>query len=287
MFQSYTSIEFSWPPITGDASDMRVVSCYSASAFFSASTEARERVFRGTASFLLCIGPEETSDPGWLNARTEDLLTCFFSKAWLRIRNAPVLLLCGTGSKDIGAWLAFLTARVVKQGWPGLQVLSTSGEPDAGTARYVPAVENAENSRDKVLQVYSEAMRNSGNFIFFRAPSPGQAQGLRVAFDRQLQEILSDEPSRTMAEDYYALKKRLAFMEEELAKTTEMLENANTFVELAKHKYKNDYEMLFDFYHKEYEVLPLWYKRVGHVIKVCMGKRSLKSLFRDPKTADK
>jgi len=28
-------------------------------------------------------------------------------------------------------------------------------------------------------------------------------------------------------------------------------------------------------------VLPLWYKRLGHIIKVVMGKRSFKSLFSD------
>lgn len=35
------------------------------------------------------------------------------------------------------------------------------------------------------------------------------------------------------------------------------------------------------FYEQEYEVLPLWYKQFGHVIKVLMGKRTLKSLWRD------
>jgi hypothetical protein len=36
-----------------------------------------------------------------------------------------------------------------------------------------------------------------------------------------------------------------------------------------------------DFYHYEYEILPLWYKRLGHIIKVIMGKRTLRSLFND------
>jgi len=30
-----------------------------------------------------------------------------------------------------------------------------------------------------------------------------------------------------------------------------------------------------DWYNKEYEVLPLWYKRIGHIIKILTGKRSL------------
>jgi len=33
-------------------------------------------------------------------------------------------------------------------------------------------------------------------------------------------------------------------------------------------------------YDKEYETLPLWYKRFGHLVKVMKGKRSFKSLFK-------
>ena len=35
-----------------------------------------------------------------------------------------------------------------------------------------------------------------------------------------------------------------------------------------------------DWYKKEYEVLPMWYKRGGQVIKVLTGKRTFKSLFK-------
>jgi len=35
------------------------------------------------------------------------------------------------------------------------------------------------------------------------------------------------------------------------------------------------------FYYLEYEVLPLWYKRFGHIIKVIIGRRTFKSLFND------
>ncbi|WP_165758961.1 glycosyltransferase family 4 protein [Niastella yeongjuensis] len=35
-----------------------------------------------------------------------------------------------------------------------------------------------------------------------------------------------------------------------------------------------------NWYYNEYEILPLWYKRLGHIIKVLTGKRSIKSLFK-------
>ncbi len=36
-----------------------------------------------------------------------------------------------------------------------------------------------------------------------------------------------------------------------------------------------------DFYYYEYEILPTWYKRLGHIIKVIIGKRTFRSLFND------
>ena len=43
----------------------------------------------------------------------------------------------------------------------------------------------------------------------------------------------------------------------------------------------NEIQYILDFYHKEYEALPLWYKRFGHILKACMGKRSWRSLLQD------
>lgn len=46
-------------------------------------------------------------------------------------------------------------------------------------------------------------------------------------------------------------------------------------VQLTKEK-----EEIIVWYQKEYEVLPLWYKRLGHIVKVLYGKRSLKSVLK-------
>jgi hypothetical protein len=53
------------------------------------------------------------------------------------------------------------------------------------------------------------------------------------------------------------------------------------FLSLSKSVQQKEYYDVLDWYHKEYETLPLWYKRLGHIIKVIMGKRSLRSLFND------
>jgi hypothetical protein len=58
------------------------------------------------------------------------------------------------------------------------------------------------------------------------------------------------------------------------AKKTEDSQRAQLMAEI---KRANE---LQGWYHREYEALPLWYKRFGHMIKVFTGKRTFKSLFK-------
>lgn len=51
------------------------------------------------------------------------------------------------------------------------------------------------------------------------------------------------------------------------------------FQKLFEENAKNsEIDYILNFYHKEYEVLPLWFKRLGHIVKAATGKRSWSSL---------
>jgi hypothetical protein len=54
-----------------------------------------------------------------------------------------------------------------------------------------------------------------------------------------------------------------------------------SFIELGKKVGESEYYDMRKWYHDEYEVLPLWYKRFGHILKVLKGKRTFRSLFSD------
>lgn len=49
-------------------------------------------------------------------------------------------------------------------------------------------------------------------------------------------------------------------------------------------KEQDESENILRFYHKEYEQLPLWYKRFGHILKILTGKRKLSSLYKKSNT---
>jgi hypothetical protein len=70
----------------------------------------------------------------------------------------------------------------------------------------------------------------------------------------------------------------------------EDISSKQTYVDFLLGKYKegkdesmdlNEIMKLKKYYHNEYEILPTWYKRFGHIIKVIMGKRTFRSLFND------
>jgi hypothetical protein len=52
-------------------------------------------------------------------------------------------------------------------------------------------------------------------------------------------------------------------------------------VQLTKEKEEvtKEKEKIIHWYHKEYEVLPLWYKRLGHIVKMFNGHRTFRSIF--------
>ena len=75
-------------------------------------------------------------------------------------------------------------------------------------------------------------------------------------------------------ENLSAQKARMSMLENELFSYQELLRLKAESKEMEK---------VLTFYHNEYEVLPLWFKRVGHIVKVVTGKRKFKSLFNGKK----
>ena len=73
------------------------------------------------------------------------------------------------------------------------------------------------------------------------------------------------------------LKRRLQIAEHELDITTRELKSMEVVVNALRQKHQA--KEIKDFYYNEYEVLPLWYKRFGHIIKMITGKRSVRSIY--------
>lgn len=65
-------------------------------------------------------------------------------------------------------------------------------------------------------------------------------------------------------------------LETQVINLSQELENHKKYLDIALRQ--KETEHILDFYHKQYEVLPLWYKKIGHLIKIILGRRKIKSL---------
>ncbi len=140
-------------------------------------------------------------------------------------------------------------------------------------------------NEDQVLQFdvtnSSKILQLLNRFVYFKSNSFENSYKLSTLFTEKVKTYLKDSDLDLFLKRLKEDNQKLLQQEEIITKQAEEIAIANTFVEVAKNKYKNDYLSLFEFYQKEYEALPLWYKRFGHIIKVLTGKRTIRSLFKD------
>lgn len=89
----------------------------------------------------------------------------------------------------------------------------------------------------------------------------------------QIYSLLTENGSLNIEEN--KLMSKLELLQEEI----NSLNNYHLNYNLTITRYKSQVAELMKFYKNEYEILPTWYKRLGHIVKVLMGKRTFRSLF--------
>lgn len=98
---------------------------------------------------------------------------------------------------------------------------------------------------------------------------------------------LYDNPTRVPDTDVIELRTRITELEKAISWYESSLKyyqgqvNDSQIIPTVIPTENNQFNIIRDYYHKEYEVLPLWFKRLGHIVKVFQGHRSFKSLFSD------
>jgi hypothetical protein len=127
-------------------------------------------------------------------------------------------------------------------------------------------------------------LSSSDSSFFFFLNNPEQLPDVLDTIQKAEQMVSED-----LHQIYYLIKenKSLTAKEHELCSKTELLQeqldslNNYHLFNNSDNRYKKQVIEIAKFYKNEYEILPLWYKRIGHILKVIMGKRSFRSLFND------
>ena len=239
------------------------------------------RFMQGNDPFLFLYTTHDALAAGYL---ADEVKLCFFSSNYLKEGNAPVIAFTGMG--EISQEILFpLTDALEKQGWlpPVCWQLSELSLLDQikYSSGDVFVARSSDDVNSSAIAFLSNPL-NINKYIMFQGTAAISPWELERQFNAACSSFLQND---IVLKDYaisnLLLLNNYIFLTAANKSLLERLHNAEQTIEIIRSKYKGDYDILFNWYQKEYEVLPLWFKRLGHVVKFLMGKRSFKSLYSD------
>ena len=208
-----------------------------------------------------------------LTTENIQFITSFlFIPSYLTLEYRPVIILKGSSPELAGDAEGSLSLYFSLQGIrkPVFYLLQSAEN------RIFYSVESLTTYYRDLLQNGKDPYENA----FFYAAS---GEMLRSAFS-SLQAVEQDFAHAypqlyLLTRDKRNLEKELQSVRRRLSATETELDHQKQYVEILQSGHAT--KALQDFYMHEYEILPLWYKRFGHILKVFSGKRTFRSLFRD------
>jgi hypothetical protein len=202
-----------------------------------------------------------------------------FFPAYLRIRDLPVINLSGSDPELLRESASRLSAYFSSQ---GIQSSSINRLLHAGKG------ENPEDNRvflnkEELIQYYKGILQSDHSYnrnVFFFAPSLEDYQSAFNSMQQTEKNFKEHDPALySLIGENNSLEKELQSLRRLYACTAIELKNQQQYVEVLRSGHAT--KEIQDYYTNEYEILPLWYKRFGHILKVLTGKRAFKSLYRD------
>lgn len=137
-------------------------------------------------------------------------------------------------------------------------------------------LEKIKNRYQSLLYSYDSLLEK----MFIELHSLSDIILLDEAFKKE-EEVLkkNNQPLYLIKQQNQELREKVLQTEEILKAAINEIEIKDAHIEILRAHSQATH--LQNYYTNEYEILPLWYKRFGHLLKVISGKRSFRSLFTD------
>ena len=210
----------------------------------------------------------------------EYLVSVSFHHAYKKVNGDNPLFLFETSEEEAGKYLPIVKKGCIEQGYNTIETIIIAND--------ALNIKIASNSAADVLQTYAAAIKqvtsSANNFLFY-LDTPSNITGIFNAIAQAEAQLQQNEPqlshllkeNRVLAVKEKEWQVKTTLLEEKL----ESLTNYHLHHNAPESVYKKQVTELLDFYNTEYEVLPMWFKRLGQVVKVLTGKRTFKSLYND------
>ena len=252
-----------------------------------------ESVFRGNLQTPFCLLIEADGRPmelPQLEKYAENAVAFAFHANYLnRSFNTPYLFFTSTGD-SVPYIISAFRKKFQAQGFADIEYTIIPRDnrfPDSPDAAR-PVVINQTDASPGIAETYASLLAGQEvdrNILLIYFSSTEQ-------LNRQISELTMAEARladtspivHSLLASNAALKikhSRLLTEKGLLKEELDSLKNYYSFYNLPESGYRKKVNELVEFYKYEYEILPLWYKRFGHLIKVLTGKRTFRSLFND------
>jgi len=241
---------------------------------------------RNQFCFLVNINKEKAD----FEKSIESLIPYTFFYNYLKFSYENPLVIFETDRPDSGRYTAVAKEIFKQHGYDDLDTIILNTAPVSGSSNTREKITcfNFQESDNKLSMEYINAVKNVRSadsvFLFFL----NDFKELSVIFE------IANEAETTIQKQfpqtYHLLNEiglikikeremifKLGLQKEQLNSIT----NYHLYYNASDNRYKRQIKELLGFYKNEYEILPMWYKRFGHVLKVMTGKRTFKSLFDD------
>jgi hypothetical protein len=239
---------------------------------------------------LLLSGEHEFSNSDFALENTINFLVSFsFHSNYIKTNCDNPIVLFEIDKTDENKYTSLIGEAFKSHGYNGIEAIIIdnsnifSSKNERKNIRY-----NLQKDINNLFTEYISSIKklnSSDSSFFFFLSNPERLPEFLDTIQRAEAVLREDLP-----QTYYLLleNKSLATKKNELLSKIELLQeqldslnNYHLYYNLSDTRYKRQITELMNFYKNEYEILPLWYKRLGHTLKVIMGKRTFRSLFND------
>lgn len=214
------------------------------------------------------------------------LMHCVFCDNYLFVGASPVFLFYNSqpGNERGPVFRKAISNKLSQQGFHSIVEWgsgSVAGEP--GDSLHPEVIsDDTELDTPWIFDHILRDFRSLSNYLVFDFDSPREAVSYEKHLALACESYLQKEPLLSEGlREYIARRQENEILLSENRKLKQQQAADQKTIGVIRTKYKDDYENLFKWYHNEYEILPMWYKKIGQLIKVIMGKRTFKSLFSD------
>ncbi|MEO6903064.1 MAG: hypothetical protein ABI315_07915 [Bacteroidia bacterium] len=211
----------------------------------------------------------------------EILLQLFFHTRFIKIDNKPVIFIDQKNDKNekVNSFLLEITAFCILNGFEGVELifLETDQNKIQTKALLIYPFVSQMVLGDSYFHLLQTKFYTANIFSISNIPEECLIDVNKTLLDTEKKLMIDFTSQYNYMNSFYELTQKIELLENELSHTKNDLKNQKIYLNFFKSQ--DEALKIYEFYSNEYEILPLWYKRVGHIIKVLTMKRTFRSLF--------